>query len=365
MSRQNFAHPWWNALVSLVLSPAILGCASVPAASPQAPQSVTGYGGVVFTADQATARVVRSSAGEQTVLFAGEEGDRPTRLLLYGGQLIVGGKTGLHSISLKDHTRTSIVDGLGPVVGVALDHVGYFIVATSGERPLVRVTPGGQITALKAPGLKPSDISFDPVTRMLTVTDARTGQDSELDYLTLVGDDRAAWKVRDARPMKPFTAHGVELTGGEYWPNRGDAATNYPDDVMWGFYPEKGVVFEGEAAPATPTKAAMDCAQTAYDALKLWIDANHESFLAATAKLGTSSRFYLWVNDYSEANDPFPHEKRPHKFWYWQRKPAVVGRVVGYWKWESSVGHDGTCRIPEDAQIKAYLADKGGSSAPK
>ena len=41
--------------------------------------------------------------------------------------------------------------------------------------------------------------------------------------------------------MESFELNGYQLTGAEYWPYSGTEEIRYPEDVLWGFYPEKGV----------------------------------------------------------------------------------------------------------------------------
>lgn len=312
-----------------------------------------GYDGTVFAADAAAARVYTVREGEAAVLAEGEALAGAGPLVLYGGRLVVGTAGGLRAVKLAT-AEVETIAPVGAVAGVAVDHVGYFAVVTAEPPRALRVTPGGQVTELPLalPGAGP--IRFDDRTRTLHLTDAATGTTSVHDYLAAVGDDAALWARRDARPMRPFQHNGVVLEGAEYWPNVGDQPTRYPDDVLWGFYPEAGVVFEGEAARATPTPAAMACAHTAYDRLRAWAERPPQAWYAAARARG-SHRFYLWTNDYSQAADPFPHDVRPAAFWYWERKPAVVGRVPGFWKWESTVTQDGVCHTPDPAQIEQYL----------
>jgi hypothetical protein len=35
-----------------------------------------------------------------------------------------------------------------------------------------------------------------------------------------------------------------------------------------------------------------------------------------------------------------------------------VGRIPGFWKWETTLTRDGRCLVPERAQIDAYLTEK-------
>lgn len=322
-------------------------------------QHVPGYGAYRFEADPVAGQVRLVGPEGVTILAEGAELGAPRFIVPNGGQLVVGTDTGLHTVNLRTHERKTLAGEIGAVVGLVMDHQGYLVAATRGADPVVSVTPQGKVFALNVPeGTVPMSLRYDEATRTLYVGEASTGATLVFDYLELIGEDPELWARRDARPMKPFTVQGVGLTGGEYWPNRGAQPTRYPDDVLWGFYPEEGVVFEGEAARGAPTKAAMRCAQIAYDRLFAWVSEHHALLAAAAARRDppASRRFYLWVNDYSEADDPFPHPMRPAKFWYWQRKPPVPGRIPGYWKWESTVLQNGACTTPDPRQIQEYLS---------
>lgn len=64
--------------------------------------------------------------------------------------------------------------------------------------------------------------------------------------------------VEPLEPMATFTINGYLLAGAEYWPYDGTAEIKYPDAVLWGFYPEKGVIGPGEDTPrSTPRSPAF------------------------------------------------------------------------------------------------------------
>jgi hypothetical protein len=167
----------------------------------------------------------------------------------------------------------------------------------------------------------------------------------------------------EAREMRPFEANGLILSGAEYWPYHGNQDINYPADVLWGFYPEQGVVPDGEDEPnpASATTAAVDCATQAYRKLQAFFAGENPAF-RRVLELGAdhliTNKFYLWTNDYTDAAEPFPPGLRANRFWYWTRNPQIEGRTPGYWKWESVVNQRGECLIPEDAQIAAYIQEK-------
>jgi hypothetical protein len=163
-------------------------------------------------------------------------------------------------------------------------------------------------------------------------------------------------------PMATFEQNGYLLAGAEYWPYVGSKDIDYPAAVLWGFYPEKGVVPPGETDPNpdTASPAAVACAQKAYAALRAFV-ASDPPALRKIVELGADQgyvpRFYLWTNDYTRADEPYPPGVREARLWYWKRKTPEPPKPPGYWKWESSLLRDGTCTIPQPAQIEAYLAE--------
>ncbi|MGE0549060.1 MAG: hypothetical protein AB7O24_16435 [Kofleriaceae bacterium] len=162
--------------------------------------------------------------------------------------------------------------------------------------------------------------------------------------------------------MDSFTINGYLLAGAEYWPYSGTAEIRYPEEVLWGFYPEKGVVPEGETEP-NPDSArpeAIACAKTAFAALRAFVSSDPPK-LHKIVELGASQgfvpRFYLWTNDYGRAAEPYPPGVREARLWYWKRKTPDPARPPGYWKWESSLTQQGECKIPRPEQIEQYLTE--------
>ncbi len=162
--------------------------------------------------------------------------------------------------------------------------------------------------------------------------------------------------------MEGFNLHGYALAGAEYWPYVGSADIDYPKDVLWGFYPVKGVLSEGETSPnaETANPMAVQCAERAYDALRAWITTNPDK-LRAIVTLGDTQgyapRFFLWTNDYTRAASPYPPGVREARLWYWKRKMPEAGRPPGYWKWESTLTQKGECKVPQSEPIESYLTE--------
>lgn len=184
--------------------------------------------------------------------------------------------------------------------------------------------------------------------------------------------DQKLAQVADAREpgsqpavtMDSFELAGYELTGGEYWPYVGTDDIKYPEEVLWGFYPEKGKVPPGESEPnpATATPEVVACASRAWSELRAFVAGPHpklDRIVEIGVKNGTMvPRFYLWTNDYSKAADPYPPGMREARLWWWARKTPEPPKPPGYWKWESVLDQKGVCHTPRPEQIEAYLAEK-------
>jgi hypothetical protein len=312
-----------------------------------------GYGSTAFVAEPRSHRVWVVVDGEIRTLAEGPPLQSPQALVVHEGRLMVGGTAGLQAIDLADGAVATVAGDVGPIRDIVIDHVGNYVVALE-EKGLLRIDAQGETRRISEHTAEA--LAFDAISRTLYVFEGREGHPATLDYVALLGDDPMVWRARDARVMKPFVVEGIELSGAEYWPYRGDEEPEYPADVLWGFYPEQGVVFDGEAASASATEAAVACAEQSYAALKAWAQVVPDAFGEAVAQ-GRSNRFYLWVNDYSEASEASPHDVRPARVWYWERKPAVVGRVPGYWKWETTLTVAGRCLIPQPSHIDATLTE--------
>ncbi|MEO7092637.1 MAG: hypothetical protein ABI175_05260 [Polyangiales bacterium] len=171
--------------------------------------------------------------------------------------------------------------------------------------------------------------------------------------------------VAPAAPAKmaSFTTNGYTLTGAEYWPYAGTEDIKYPEAVLWGFYPQQGVVPDGETDPnpASARPEAIACAEKAYAALQAFIASDPpvlKKVVAAGEAKGTMvPRFYLWTNDYGRAANPYPPGVREARLWWWARKQPDPPKPPGYWKWESVVTQSGECVIPHQPQIDQYLAE--------
>jgi hypothetical protein len=162
--------------------------------------------------------------------------------------------------------------------------------------------------------------------------------------------------------MDTFEMNGYVLAGAEYWPYVGKDDIDYPKDVLWGFYPEQGVVPAGEteANVDSARPEAIECAQESFTALQVFLASNPKKLreiVERGADKGFVPRFYLWTNDYGRAADPFPPGVREARLWYWKRKSPEPPKPPGYWKWEASLLQTGECTIPKAEQIEKYLTE--------
>lgn len=161
--------------------------------------------------------------------------------------------------------------------------------------------------------------------------------------------------------MASFTMNGYTLTGAEYWPYAGSEDIKYPEEVLWGFYPQQGVVPEGETDPnpASARPEAIACAEKAFAALQDFIKSD-PPMLKKIIQHGMITgqivpRFYLWTNDYGRAATPYPPGMREARLWWWARKQPEPPKPPGYWKWESTLTQSGECQIPKQPQIDEAL----------
>lgn len=310
-----------------------------------------GYGDAAFVLDGAAGTIHRFEGTDSASLVQDASLTEARALVRIGGSLFVGTPRGIAKVSLADAAVSMVREGVD-VLDLAVDDIGALVVL--GTEGLSRMLPSGDAAPLSTTTIDAQRIAFDLVTTELVVVDG-TGSIGRIDYATLVPEGPQSRPIAHGE-MGPFVESDSILAGAEYWPHRGSTPAKYPEEILWGFYPHEGEVFEGSTASATATDAAIACAEQSYAALKQWIPTATDALAKATAT-GKAPRFYLWVNDYTEADDPFPADMRQAKLWYWARKPAVAGRIPGYFKWETVVNQKGECSWPQPDQAMAFLSE--------
>ncbi|MGE0172726.1 MAG: hypothetical protein AB7T49_08075 [Oligoflexales bacterium] len=164
-------------------------------------------------------------------------------------------------------------------------------------------------------------------------------------FLSSCRSESGSKTMNDPQPsqegkMKAFSTNGFQLSGAEYWPHVADTPFHYPDDVLWGFYPDQA------------TEQAVACAKKAYDRLREFLGSNPEK-MKKVVQLGATSHFYLWTDDYTKASPN--RARRKNSMWHWNSGDHDYSQ--GYWKWESVVTQTGECLIPQDPQIDAVLLE--------
>jgi len=314
-----------------------------------------GYGASAFVLDGTAGSIHRAASGGLVALVRDAALEDARAMIRIGGTLFVGTPRGITKVSLADGTVASLREGLD-VLDLTADNIGAILVLQPSG--LARMLPSGDDAPLHTTTLDASRIAFD-LTTSEVITVGSDGNVARVDYASLVPEGPGSRPVSHGE-MGPFEHGGFLLGGAEYWPHRGSTPAKYPEEILWGFYPHEGEVFEGSAAVATATKAAVECAEESYAALQAWMPTATDALAQATAG-DKAPRFYLWVNDYSEADDPFPADMRKAKLWYWARDPGVAGRIPGYFKWETVLDQKGECHWPDAAQAQAFLEGAAGS----
>lgn len=156
-------------------------------------------------------------------------------------------------------------------------------------------------------------------------------------------------EVSTPSEMKEYTLNGFELTGAEYWVFVAGRDFSYPDDVLWGFQGE----WKNDDSAGQAPEVAKQCALMAYNKLNRFYKNPPAGMQDLITKGRATNRFFLWVNDYTQA--AADEEERPNNFWHWNSGTKDYSK--GYWKWESTLNKKGECIVPDDAQIAARIRE--------
>ncbi len=147
--------------------------------------------------------------------------------------------------------------------------------------------------------------------------------------------------------------NGIEIGGLEYWPFIDNKPLPYPTGIVWS---------HKEAAEKNMT-AAMECMVKASKRLTTWLrdtDSPVYGKLKELKRRGGPSQFFMWTNDYTKGPQLAQNGMRPASVWHWCSDTADYESdpACGWLKFESTVGPDGACKMPEAAQVTSFLQQK-------
>lgn len=319
-----------------------------------------GFGGTLFVADGANQKLYASNGNEWELLAEGNRLGKVSALLRIYGSLFIGTDQDLRVMNLSKGIITPLTQSLKNVTAITQDHMGYLIVLAQGDNELVRISQQGvqKVLPVQAKGI--SSVAFNPNNATLLMLNTLNKQVMTVDYLKMIGQSRTVWEKEKQRPMKSFAKDGFVVNGSEYLIHTITEKGEQEMVVPQGYYPVKGVIYQGDANPATASPQLLACAEKSYMAMKEWMK-NPASAFQVTVDAGTPPLFWMMVDDYTAIpKDKLLKPMRPAQVWYWKRSKAVVGRVPGYWKWEAVLTQDGKCLIPQNDQIQQYMKEHAG-----
>jgi hypothetical protein len=154
-------------------------------------------------------------------------------------------------------------------------------------------------------------------------------------------------------PELNTSINGIDIGGLEYWPFIDNKPHPYPSGVVWS---------HEEAAEKNMT-AAMECMVKASKRLTSWLrdtDSPVYGKLKELKRRGGPSQFFMWTNDYTKGPQLAQNGMRPARVWHWCSDPADYESTpdCGWLKFESTVGPDGACKMPEEVQVASFLQQK-------
>lgn len=144
-------------------------------------------------------------------------------------------------------------------------------------------------------------------------------------------------------PTLNTSINGFQIGGLEYWPfDDARPGSPYPDRVLW------------EHEEGSPK--AQECMIQASRRLATWLEDTDSAVYGKLKELkrrGGPAQFWLWTNDYTKAPQQAQNGMRRSHVWHWCQEHVTPD--CGWLKFESTVGPDGVCKMPEAAQVASYL----------
>jgi hypothetical protein len=140
--------------------------------------------------------------------------------------------------------------------------------------------------------------------------------------------------------------NGIKIDGLEYWPfDDSIEGSPYPERVLWKF--ELG------------SKEAKACMLKSSTLLTSWLEDTHSPVYEKLKELkrrGGPSQFWMWTNDYTKAPVLAASVMRRAHVWHWCSEPSTPD--CGWLKFESTVGPDGVCKMPEAQEVSNFLQSR-------
>lgn len=144
-------------------------------------------------------------------------------------------------------------------------------------------------------------------------------------------------------PTLDTSINGIQIGGLEYWPfDDAQPGSPYPDRVLWN---------HEEGSPQ-----AQACMIKASRRLTTWLEDTQSVVYGKLRELkrrGGPSQFWMWTNDYTKAPQQAQNGMRRSHVWHWCDQHVTPD--CGWLKFESTVGPDGSCSMPEEEQVASYL----------
>ncbi len=315
-------------------------------------QMAIGFNHVVFAIDNQQNSIYSIENKQFNLLLKDEKISNINAVLIIGGELFLGTENSILSVSISKKTVSVFAENLNKVLALETDYLMQILALTNKE--VLRFNTKKEASTLMENDKNFLSFSMNPQNQQLFFI-SKTDEIETVDYSKLINLSKEELQTRNARKMKPFEAKDLILVGSEYLIHSNNENPDLRETVLEGFYPEKDKVENGELSDITPNIKTMECAEKSYQAFLKWAKKVSTNFKNTTKN--TPPTFWLMVNDYSEIKGKILDEPRPAKVWYWKRKPAVIGRFPGFWKWEAVLTQDCKCVLPNEAEAEKYFKD--------
>jgi hypothetical protein len=320
-----------------------------------------GYDNTAFVIDNQKNQIHVLSKGKFMLLAEDTRLKTASSMLIIGGRIYIGTESNILQFNIAKKTFSVYVDNLKPVLALDTDHLMHIVALTTES--VIRINTKNEIEMILDSQSDLTSLSINPETKKLFLLNKK-GIVSAYDYLALTHESTEEWAIKSKRKMKPFDTKDLSLVGSEYIIHSRNDNPALRENVLEGFYPEKGKVENGEMSDVTPNTKTMECAEKSFQAFQQW-SKNVPVAFTNTVRNGTPPTFWLMVNDYSDVKGSLQDEPRKASLWYWKRNPSVIGRFPGFWKWEATLNQNGQCELPDVNEANKYFTEFIKSNATK